>query len=142
MNIIEFTSNDQESFELLKSSSWPAADAEHYGTNPPQFFEETFTLLAKEDERAMGYIKVTCDSGVAKIDELMIDSDRKGQGIGTELLQAAEEKTKSLDCHKIWLETGSDWKAKDFYLKHGYQVRTVLPNHTGNREFVLMDKMI
>lgn len=142
MNIIEFSSVDQEILDELKASSWPAADTEHYGDNQPGFFKKEFVLLAKGDEKATGYISVTCDSGIAKIEELIIRLDLKGNGIGTALLNAAEEKVKILGCHKIWLETGSDWKAKDFYLKQGYNIRTILPNHTGNREFVLMDKII
>jgi GNAT superfamily N-acetyltransferase len=72
----------------------------------------------------------------------MVAIDRKGQGIGTALIKAVEEKAKSLGAHKIWLETGTTWKSKNFYEKNGYFVRTIMPNHTGNQDFVLLDKML
>lgn len=142
MNVIELTDSNQNDLETFKSSVWPTADREHYGNNQPNFFKEEFTLLAKERDQIIGYITVIADSGVAQIEPLMVAVDQKGKGIGTMLLQAAEEKVKSLGCHKLWLETGMGWKAKDFYLKHGFTIRTMMPNHTGNKDFVLMDKML
>ena len=134
---------DQESeLKIFKGFVWPEADREHYGETQPNFSRDEFTLISKEDNEIVGYISVIIDTGVAQIEPLMVKPDLKGKGIGTRLLQAAEEKAKSLGAHKVWLETGSDWQAKGFYEKHDYQVRTVLPNHSGGREFVLMDKMI
>ncbi len=142
MEIITYSPIDQEKLEAFKASVWPAADIEHYGNNQPNFFREEITLLAKDGDEIVGYVTIIADSGVAQIEPLMVAVERKGQGIGSKLLVAAEEKAKSLGIHKVWLETGSDWKARSFYEKHGYTVRTILPNHTGGREFVLMDKML
>jgi GNAT superfamily N-acetyltransferase len=141
INVVELKEEHENDLKVFKASVWPAADQEHYGENKPNFFKEEFTLLAKEEE-IVGYITVIADSGVAQIEPLMVAFDRKGEGIGTALLQAAEEKVKSFGCHKLWLETGTNWKAKEFYLKNGFTIRTILPNHIGNQDFVLMDKMI
>ncbi len=142
MNITQLTTQEESNLESFKSLVWPTADKEHYGDNQPKFFKDEFTLIAKENDQIIGYITITIDSGVAHLEPLMIHPEFQGKGIGTELLKAAEEKVKSLGGHKIWLETGLDWKAKNFYEKNGYNVRTILPNHTDNRDFVLMDKMI
>ena len=142
MEIVEYTNQQAGKLEEFKASVWSVADREHYGDNQPQFFRETITLLATEGEVIFGYITIIADSGVAQFEPLMVAVERKGQGIGSALLKAAEDKAKSLGVHKVWLETGSDWSAKPFYEKHGYTVRAILPNHTGGREFVLMDKMI
>lgn len=142
MNISEYTEGDKESLEAFKAIAWPAADKEHYGDNQPNFFLEKFTLIAKEGDNLLGYISVIADSGVAQIEPLMVLPERKGQGIGSALIKAAEEKAKSFGVHKVWLETGSDWKSRTFYEKHGYSVRVILPNHSGGREFVLLDKML
>lgn len=142
MEIIKYSDQQAKKLDEFKASVWPVADKEHYDDNEPDFFRETITLLAMENETILGYITVIVDSGVAQIEPLMVAVNRKGQGIGSALLKAAEDKVQSLGVHKVWLETGSDWAAKTFYEKHGYTIRTTLPNHTGRREFVLMDKMI
>lgn len=142
MEIIEIKSSDIQELELFKSQVWPLADKEHYGENQPNFYRNTFTLVAKENHDIIGYISVIIDTGIAQIEPLMVKTELKGKGVGTKLLKSAEEKSKEIGVHKIWLETGSDWLAKIFYEKHGYSVRVILPNHTGGRDFLLMDKMI
>jgi GNAT superfamily N-acetyltransferase len=142
MEIIETNPLDNPELELFKSQVWPFADKEHYGENQPKFYRNKFTLIAKEDDGIVGYISVIIDTGVAQIEPLMVKTELQGKGIGTKLLQSAEQKAKEIGVHKIWLETGFDWLAKGFYEKHGYTIRTILPNHTGGRDFVLMDKMI
>lgn len=142
MEITELDQSQKSELGLFKSQVWPHADQEHYGENQPKFFKEEFTLIAKENGNVVGYVSVSIDTGVAHLEPLMVKTDLKGKGIGTKLLHTAEEKSKTLGAHKIWLETGSDWLAKKFYEKHGYHVRTVLPNHTDGCEFVLMDKIL
>jgi GNAT superfamily N-acetyltransferase len=142
MEILEISEHQINELDTLKSEAWSAADREHYGDNQPIFFRKEYTLAAKADGQFVGYITIIADSGVGQIEPLMVQPDLKGKGIGIALLKAAEDKAKSLGIHKIWLETGVDWKSKTFYEKHGYQVRAILPNHTGGREFVLMDKML
>lgn len=142
MEITELNQSQKSELELFKSQVWPLADQEHYDENQPEFLRNEFTLVAKENNEIIGYVSVIIDTGVAQIEPLMVKTDLKGTGIGTKLLNMAEEKAKTLGVHKIWLETGSDWLAKNFYQRHGYQVRSILPNHTGGREFLLMDKMI
>jgi GNAT superfamily N-acetyltransferase len=90
MEIIKLEQPDVSALENLKAKAWSVADKEHYGEILPNFFKEEFTLLAKEGEEVIGYITIICDSGVAQIEPLMVDPDRKGQGIGSLLLQEAE----------------------------------------------------
>lgn len=142
MEIIELNQSQKSELESFKALVWPLADQEHYGENQPQFYKNEFTLIAKDGNEIVGYISISIDTGVAHLEPLMVRVNLKNKGIGTKLLQAAEEKAKALGVHKIWLETGSDWLAKSFYQKHGYQMRSVLPNHTGGREFILMDKIL
>lgn len=142
MKITKFEQSQSEQLEVFKAKAWPVADIEHYRENPPHFFNESFTLVAEEDENIVGYITVVCDSGVAQIEPLMVDPDKKGQGIGSALLEETEKIAKEKGIHKLWLETDKEWKAKEFYLKHGYTIRAELPNHIGKQTFVLMDKFI
>lgn len=140
MHITEITEGQSEALEIFKSQVWPVADREHYGDTQPDFEKKNFTLVAKEGDDIVGYVSIIIDSGVAQIEPLMVHP--RGKGIGSALIQAAEARAKEMGTHKLWLETGSTWDAKKFYEKHGYSVRTILPNHTGGHEFVLMDKMV
>lgn len=56
---------------------------------------------------------------------LFVDEKHRKQGLGHILLEAMEEEAKSLDIKLIHLDT-FDFQAKDFYLKHGYEVFGVL----------------
>jgi len=138
MNISE--SYNPELFEQFKAKVWPVADAEHYGYQQPDFQKKEFTLVAKENDEILGYVTVLIDSGVAQIEPLMVYP--RGMRIGSALIVSAEAKAKEMGVHKVWLETGSNWEAKKFYEKHGYITRTILPNHIGGHEFVLMDKTL
>ena len=142
MEILNYTDIDKEIFETFTENEWRIADAEHYGDNPPDFTEIVFTLLAKHDGQIVGQIKCDVSQGVAKIDSLLVAKDQQGRGVGSSLLQAAEKQIKELGAHKVSLETGVNWSAKDFYEKNGYIVRAILPNDVAGQDFVLMDKMV
>jgi GNAT superfamily N-acetyltransferase len=67
------------------------------------------------------------------VDVLWMDAPARGKGHGSRLLQAAEQQAKDSGCHLSHLDT-FDFQAKDFYVKHGYQVfgelKNCPPNHT------------
>ncbi|MBI4268426.1 GNAT family N-acetyltransferase [Candidatus Uhrbacteria bacterium] len=130
-------------FSLLKefsSREWPTADREHYGDEKIDFTKQWFAFVARDGEVIVGYIKCMFDMGILNMDSLIIAEKYRGQGIATQLVATAEEKGKEMGGHKMRLETGSDWKAKDFYEKLGYRVRAELPDYYAHRNYVLMDK--
>lgn len=55
------------------------------------------------------------------IDTFWIDESRRGEGLGTLLLEEVERVAKENGSHLIHLDT-FDFQAKDFYLAHGYSV--------------------
>lgn len=142
MEIVELNQSQKHELETFKANVWPEADREHYGEENLNFFKKECTFLAKENGEVVGYISLVIDTGVAQIEPLMVKKEMRGQGIGAMLLLKAEAYAKDHHVHKIWLETGSEWSAKSFYEKHGYQIRSLLPHHTHGQEFVLMDKML
>ncbi len=142
MEIREYTVTDKERMDVFNESAWTAADIEHYKDTPPDFYKKEIELVALNGDAIVGHCAIRIDTGVAQIEPLIVLTERKGQGIGNALLAEAETRAKAIGVHKLWLETGADWRAKDFYLKHGFTVRTELPNHIGGRTFLLMEKML
>ncbi|MCC6198840.1 GNAT family N-acetyltransferase [Candidatus Nomurabacteria bacterium] len=142
MEIREYTTADKEKLDIFNELAWTSADEEHYRDVEPDFYKKEVVLVAFEGEMIVGYGAMKIDTGVAQIEPLIVLRECKGKGIGSALLSEAEARAKETSVHKVWLETGADWKAKDFYLKHGYVVRAELPNHIGGQTFLLMDKMI
>ncbi|MFA0085427.1 GNAT family N-acetyltransferase [Vibrio sp. 10N.261.51.F12] len=69
---------------------------------------------------------------------LWVDSESKGQGIGSELLRQAEQFALEHNCHSSLLDTFS-FQARPFYERHGYQVEMTLRQHpisTSERYFM------
>jgi ribosomal protein S18 acetylase RimI-like enzyme len=126
----------------FSAKEWPSADKEHFGDQTVDFSKKKSTFVARDDGRVVGYISIVLDMGVLHMESVIVAETYRGKGVGALLVSAAEEYGKSSGAHKIWLETGSDWRAKEFYEKLGYRVRAALPGYWAKRDFVLMDKDI
>jgi GNAT superfamily N-acetyltransferase len=132
----------KEALDAFKEAHYPAADLEHYGASQPNFRKLTWTLVARDGEDIAGFLLLVIDTDVAIIDEFLVHTDKRRQGVGMSLLRSAEEKAREQGCHVVKLETGADWKARQFYEKHGYVLRAELNRYYGGRDFVLMDKIL
>ena len=60
-------------------------------------------------------------SGWLFVRYLWVSDDLRGQGVGRQVLGAAEDRACERGCHSAWLDTFS-FQAPDFYRKLGYQV--------------------
>lgn len=59
------------------------------------------------------------------VEVLWVHQDYRQHGLGSKLLLDLEQTAKEHGCHLIHLDT-FDFQAKDFYLKHGYEIFGVL----------------
>lgn len=142
MQILPITEHDTEKLRVFKEAEWKIADTEHYGNNFPSFENDSYTLLALEDDTIIGQVRLSVCQGIAKIESILVAKAHQGKGVGRELMAAAEARAVAAGAHKMSLETGLLWSAKGFYEKLGYTVRAVLPNDVAHQDFVLMDKML
>lgn len=55
------------------------------------------------------------------VEQLWVDESRRGAGVGSALLRAAEEEARRRGCRGVWLDTYS-FQARPFYEAHGYEV--------------------
>ena len=71
------------------------------------------------------------------VDILWVHENYRGNGIGTKLLNEAENEARKRGCHHVHLDTMS-WQAPDFYKKHGYQPIGILDDiPKGNKKYLL-----
>jgi GNAT superfamily N-acetyltransferase len=58
---------------------------------------------------------------IAELDELFVNTHYRKNGIGKEFMQKIEDKSKELDCYRIFIESHYDHKgAHVFYESLGY----------------------
>jgi GNAT superfamily N-acetyltransferase len=79
--------------------------------------------------------------GMTYIGLLFVDPKYRDKNLGTELLQRVEQEAKSAGSTLIHLDT-FDFQAKDFYLKHGYEIFGVLDDcPPGHQRFYMKKKL-
>lgn len=62
------------------------------------------------------------------VEMLFVPASRRGQGLGTRLMHAAEAVAAARGCTGVWLDTGSP-EAWQFYQRLGYRDFATLPDH-------------
>lgn len=79
--------------------------------------------------------------GMLYIDELFVAETHRHQQLGTYLMNKVEWEAKELGATLSHLDT-FDFQAKDFYLKHGYEVFGVLENCPPNHNRYYLKKTL
>lgn len=138
IKVLEKDTKEIKDFDLKE---WSIANQDHFN----QVFDwkvTRFVLEANENEEIVGtlHLKITVD--VALIEALIVSTDKRSKGIGKQLIQKAEEILKKEKVHKIYLQTGKNWDAANFYKSLGYQITGELPNHIHHQDFVEFTKFI
>jgi GNAT superfamily N-acetyltransferase len=101
-------------------------------------FDETFAQVVRHPEaavyvaveglRVIGYLsmsqrpQIRLGGRAACIDELVVDEKRRGDGIGTALLEAALSYARGLGCRRVDLSTNRARQSyqRGFYVEHGF----------------------
>ena len=89
-------------------------------------FSEDSELVSKKIVDANDKIIAGCNAyilawGCMFVDDMWVDENYRGQQLGSNVLQAVEKVAENRGCHIIYVNT-SDFQAKPYYEKHGYQL--------------------
>ena len=83
-------------------------------------------FIIKDNEEIIAGIKAEIYHwGILYIDVLYVDERYRGKGLGSALLKKVETEAKQTEVTLIHFDT-FDFQAKDFYLKHGYEIFGIL----------------
>lgn len=113
----------------------------HYGEGT-RWIEKKYRFKAVENGRIVGTIEGRYEPGVLYIAALMVADDTRGKGVGTILINKAEEFGKKLGAHRTWLSTGKDWSTRVFYEKLGFTVIANLSDFYFHKDFVIYSRLI
>ena len=129
MTIRAATPADRESVVAL----WEAAGLTRPWNDPCADFDialknpTSAILLASEGADLRGSVMVGFDGHRGWVYYLATAPDHRGQGIGRQLMQAAEDWLKALGCPKIQLMVrGDNHTARGFYDAIGYELQDVV----------------
>lgn len=79
--------------------------------------------------------------GVLEIRQLWVEESRRSEGLGTKLLEAAEQEGRRRGCDQVVLMTFS-FQAPGFYAKHGYSVIATVNDHPRGHSNLLLRKLL
>lgn len=134
---------DQECFD--PGISYSRMELDHYVRR-----RRAFTLIAesvaggkhktarqpdqKPVSKIAGFIVVEQDArGRGHVITLDVRPAARRAGIGTQLMNAAEQRLRSAGCHAVFLETAvNNVTALSFYKRHGYSVLKTIPRYYQN----------
>ena len=77
--------------------------------------------------------------GSCEIRQLWVEESRRGRGLGTRLLVAAEREARRRGCRQIVLMTFS-FQAPAFYGRHGFHALTTVDDHPRGHRSLLLRK--
>jgi ribosomal protein S18 acetylase RimI-like enzyme len=69
----------------------------------------------------LGGIMARAWRNMLSVELVALPPELRGTGLGTRLMRMVEDEARRRDCRNAWLQT-SDWQARGFYEKLGYQV--------------------
>lgn len=125
----------------FNESEWDEVNDTHFGKGI-RWNEKPFRFKATEDGKTVGLIFGKHESGTVYISNIIVAKEKRRKGIGTKLVQKAEEFGRKFGDHKIWLITGKHYPEDPFFRSVGFKRQASLPDHYFHKDFVIYTKKI
>ena len=114
-----------ESTELMPEDFYERVFTHGYETHfqhpKPEGLDQSFIWQMKDGERLVAAMNGKIRYQAMEIENLAIDPDYQGQGLGSQFIDYAKDYAHQVGVTSILLTTRT-YQAKDFYLKHGFEV--------------------
>jgi len=109
-----------------------------------EWITETRIYAAETGGDPIGAVRLeVTEPDRAKLSRLGVRDDRKGEGIGSRLLDHAEEVARDWGCTTIWLTTpGEHPSLPDLYRRRGYEETGPYPLEFREYDEIVMEKRI
>jgi ribosomal protein S18 acetylase RimI-like enzyme len=104
--------------------------------------EQTYELAATHEGAVVGALRMRIAASLAHLEMVIVEPERRRQGIGRALLTRCEELANYYNCHKVTLEVPVNGGAQAFLAACGYKVEAVLPQHTFKLDIAVMRKFL
>lgn len=98
-------------------------------------------FVRDETRRIVAGISGDTWGGCLEIRQLWVDESRRSEGLGTKLLEAAEQEGRRRSCTQVVLMTFS-FQAPAFYAKRGFEVVATLDDHPRGHRNLLLRKVL
>ncbi|MGL6242351.1 GNAT family N-acetyltransferase [Pseudomonas sp.] len=105
--------------------------------------QEPFALLVRDDsDEILGGLYGRVFYRWLFIELLAVPEQARGQGLGSKLMQMAEDLAREKECVGIWLDT-FDFQAPEFYKKLGYsELGQIVDYPPGHKRFFFQKRLI
>lgn len=127
--------------QSFSKKEWTISDKKHFGGRFDYHPIEGY-IRAQENNIISGILHYKIQAGVMDIVSFIVGVDYQKKGIGRALIKSAEELAKKNKVHKLYLLTGIDWEAAQFYEKVGFIQTGILKNHHMNKDWIEFSKFL
>lgn len=102
---------------------------------------ELLAFFVREDDRIVAGICGNTWGGTCELRQFWVEEGRRHRGLGTKLLDAAEQEAQRRGCTQMVLTTFS-FQAPAFYKARGFEVVAAISNHPRGHQNLLMRKRL
>jgi len=137
--MIKISKSTVEEIKEFNDREWVEADKRYYGRSD-KWIKEDFAFKAEEAGEIIGNIFGKYEEGILYISDIIVAKNKRGLGIGKDLIKTAEEYGKAMGGHKSYLITGKTWETRKFYESLGFINTGEFKNHFRHVDFVIYEK--
>lgn len=104
--------------------------------------EQQHDFAAMDGDEVIGVAQIRIAASLAHVDRIVVLSERRRQGVGRALLQAASDAANYYNCHKMTTFVPHHGPAQTFFERCDYREEAVLPQHTFKLDMAAMRKFL